>query len=239
MIVLAIDTCDARGSISILCTDEIVATVVHDVPEEYSSWLLPAVDRALRAASTVLTDVNLFAVATGPGSFTGVRIGLTTVKAWAEVFEIPIVGVSRLEVLAAESKGTALYVAPFIDAQRGQLFGALYKRSVDGLKLEGEELVTAAPDFIAGVNEQAGSETVDWVSTDPEALLKNPAWQARSARDEQILQVPNILAPLIAKLAKHKASKGQAVDALSLDANYVRRSYVEVFQKGAPHVPGK
>jgi tRNA threonylcarbamoyladenosine biosynthesis protein TsaB len=239
MIVLAIDTCDVHGSISILSTGEIVATVVHDVAEDYSSWLLPAVDRALRAASKPLTDVDLFAVATGPGSFTGVRIGLTTVKAWGEVFGKPIVGVSRLEVLTAESKGTAPYVASFIDAQRGQLFGALYKQNLDDLKLEGEELVTAAPDFIAGVNEQTGTETVEWISTDPEILLQSTAWQARSARGEQILKVPDVLAPLIAKLAEHKASRGQVLDALSLDANYVRRSYVEVFQKGAPHVSGK
>ena len=239
MIVLAIDTCDLHGSISVLVDDLVAATVVHDLPEDYSSWLLPAVDRALRAASKSLTDIDLFAVATGPGSFTGVRVGLTTVKAWAEVFKKPVVGVSRLEILAYESEGTAPYVASFIDAQRGQLFGALYKRSSGALTLEGQEMVGTVSEFIAGVKEQTGTEAVDWVSTDPETLRQNPEWRERSASAEQFLQVPHVLAPFIARLAKRKAGNGQVLDALSLDANYVRRSYVEVFPKVAPDAPGK
>ena len=72
----------------------------HETTEDYSTWLLPAVRRCLLTAGAALEDVGLLAVATGPGSFTGLRVGLTTVKAWSELYGKPVVGVSRLEVMA-------------------------------------------------------------------------------------------------------------------------------------------
>ena len=79
MNLLAIDTCDARGSIAVLRNDEVRAGTVHEGQEEYSSWLLAAVEAALKSAGVGLPEVDVFAVATGPGSFTGARIGLTAV----------------------------------------------------------------------------------------------------------------------------------------------------------------
>ena len=80
-------------------------------------------------------QVDLFAVAAGPGSFTGLRVGLTAVKAWAEVHEKPIAAISGLEAIAAESlaaqatvASNTQFIAPFLDARRGQLFGAIYRR---------------------------------------------------------------------------------------------------------------
>src|SRR6266853_5691177 len=135
MIVLAIDTCEVRGSVAVLSDDEILQITAHRSAEEYSSWLLPAVDSALSAAKSTLAEVDVFTAASGPGSFTGVRIGLTTVKAWSEVFRKPIVAVSRLESVATQSERESPYIASFIDAQRGQIFGALYKRAECGLTL--------------------------------------------------------------------------------------------------------
>ena len=100
MNLLALDTCDARGSVSVLRDAEVLQTVEHDTADDYSIWLLPAIDRALHASGLVFADVDVYVAASGPGSFTGVRVGLTTVKAWAEVTGKPIVGVSRLEALA-------------------------------------------------------------------------------------------------------------------------------------------
>src|SRR5580704_5644306 len=104
MIVLAIDTCEARGSVAVLNDDAILRAVTHTSGEEYSTWLLPVVDEALEFARTTLAEVDVFAVTSGPGSFTGVRIGLTTVKAWSEVFSKPIVALTRLEAIAAQAE---------------------------------------------------------------------------------------------------------------------------------------
>jgi tRNA threonylcarbamoyladenosine biosynthesis protein TsaB len=239
MIVLAIDTCDARGSVAVLNGDAILQVVPHTSTEEYSSWLLPAVDLALQSAKSTLPEVDVFVVASGPGSFTGVRIGLTTAKAWSEVFDKPIVALSRLEVVAAQSQRETPYVASFIDAQRAQLFGALYKRAGSGLSLVEQEMVASPDVFLDWVDQQVAGNEVAWASTDPDTVAKQSAWQGRAAQGEAIHSVPCTLAPLIGKMAYQRALKGDVLDALSVDANYVRRSYVEVFQKGPAHVPGK
>jgi tRNA threonylcarbamoyladenosine biosynthesis protein TsaB len=239
MIVLAIDTCEARGSVAVLKDTATHKVVPHTVTEEYSSWLLPAVDSALEFAEIMLGEVDLFAAASGPGSFTGVRIGLTSVKAWSEVFSKSIVAISRLEAVATQSESTAHYVASFIDAQRGQVFGALYHRAEGALALVGQEMVASPDVFVEWVDARASGSEVGWISTDPDTLEKHPAWQPRVARGDKIQCVPCVLAPLIGKMAFQRALNGNVLDALSVDANYVRRSYVEVFQKGPARVPGK
>jgi tRNA threonylcarbamoyladenosine biosynthesis protein TsaB len=239
MIVLAIDTCEARGSIAILKDNAMLQAVRHAVSEEYSSWLLPAVYSALEFGKITLGEVDLFAATAGPGSFTGVRIGLTTVKAWSEVFGKPIVSVSRLEAVAAQSESTVHYVASFIDAQRDQIFGALYHRVEGGLALIEEEMVGSPEVFVEWVDARSSGNEVGWISTDPDSLAKHPAWQPRAARGDKIQCVSCVLAPFIGKMAFQRALNGDVMDALSVDANYVRQSYVEVFQKGPARVPGK
>jgi tRNA threonylcarbamoyladenosine biosynthesis protein TsaB len=239
MVVLAIDTCEMRGSVAVLNRDGILQVVLHTSAEEYSSWLLPNVNLALEAAKSTLGEVDVFAAASGPGSFTGVRIGLTTVKAWSEVFNKPIVAVSRLEAVAVQSKSEAPYVASLIDAQRGQIFGALYKRAADGLTLIDEEMVASPVVFLDWVDQQVAGSEVAWISTDPDALGTLASGRGRAARGKEIQRIPPVLAPLIGKMAFQRAKKGHVLDALSVDANYVRRSYVEVFQKGPAHVPEK
>src|SRR6202162_724021 len=176
MIVLAIDTCEARGIIAILKDNATLHAVPHAVSEEYSSWLLPAIDSALESAEITLGEVDLFAAASGPGSFTGVRIGLTTVKAWSEVFSKPIVVVSRLEAVAAQSQSTAHYVASFIDGQRDQIFGALYQRTEAGLALVEAEMVASPEVFVEWVDKRASGNEVALISSDPERLAQEAAW---------------------------------------------------------------
>jgi tRNA threonylcarbamoyladenosine biosynthesis protein TsaB len=239
MVVLAIDTCEARGSTALLNDGAVLQVLPHTSTEEYSSWLVPAVDSALESAKTTLGQVDVFAVASGPGSFTGVRIGLTTVKAWSEVFKKPIVALSRLETVAAQSEGETPYVASFIDAQRGQIFGALHNRTESGLTLVEQEMVATPEVFIEWVNERSAGNEVTWISTDPDLITNQSAWQGRAEQVKKIQDVRCILAPLIGKMAFQRVLKGDVQDALSVDANYVRRSYVEVFQKGPAHVRGK
>lgn len=237
MLVLAIDTCEARGSIAVLRDEEVLVPVVHSGNEEYSSWLLPTVEKTLKETSKSIREVDLYAVTAGPGSFTGVRIGLTAVKAWSEVFGKPIAAVSRLEILAREASSDARFVAAAISAQREQIFASLYQRAGNELQLVGKEMVTASGEFIAWVSERAGADKVAWISTDAAMLEKQEAWSDRLSRGEEILSIPCVLAPLAGKLGFRKAQEGRAVDALGLDANYVRRSYVEVSQKGPQDAP--
>jgi tRNA threonylcarbamoyladenosine biosynthesis protein TsaB len=232
VLILALDTCDARGGVTLLRDGSVLHTEPHATAEDYSSWLLPAVTRALTAMGFAMREVDLYAIAVGPGSFTGVRVGLTTVKAWSEVYARPIAAVSRLEALAAEGTGSAPYVAPFIDARRDQIFAALYRRQPQALERIDQEMVIAPDRFLEWCIAKVGSDHVDWVSTDPRCLTQTPQWSSRRALNEAVQQVSPLLAPRIGQLGYQLAMPGHLTDALSLDANYVRRSDAELFFKG-------
>ena len=233
MITLALDTCDARGSIALLEDRRIIAENSHPSDEEYSSWLLPAVDRLLASKQISHADLAGYAVASGPGSFTGVRVGLTTVKAWAEVYSKPIVPVSRLEVLAEKSPRESGFVAAFIDAQRKQVFGALHRRDGEVLRRVEEERVIDPNEFFRWIAKEVGGAPVVWASLDPTILTSSSFWEARQSKGEQVVAVEPPLAAAIGLSAMGQFSKTNSVDALTLDANYVRRSDAEIFGKKA------
>lgn len=235
VIVLAIDTCDLRGSVAVLRNEAVLALLAHEANEEYSSWLLPAVEQALRQGAVSMGEVTGYAAAAGPGSFTGVRVCLTTAKAWAEVYGKPIAAVSRLEAIAAQACGGAGYIAAFVDAQRGQVFGAVYKQAGDSLTRVGEEMVTAPETFVEAAGELAGGGRIAWVSPDAALIAGQEAWRDRERRGEAVEPVSATLSAVIGRIGMHRLQQGKACDALTLDANYVRRSDAEIFWKGAAH----
>lgn len=232
MIVLSIDTCDSRGSVAALRDEAVFGLATHETGEDYSSWLLPAVHDVLSQAGLRLAGVEAYAVAAGPGSFTGVRVGLTTVKAWAEVYGKPVAPVSRLETIATQAVGGAGYVAAFADAQRAQVFGAVYRAEHGGLTRVGEEMVIAPGAFVEVASKLCGGEKVSWVSTDPAHVAATPAWKEREIRGERIQAVSATLAAVIGRIGLRQLQEGKGTDALGLDANYVRRSDAELFWKG-------
>lgn len=232
VIVLAIDTCDSHGSVAVLRDEAVLGLFSHETSEDYSSWLLPSVGALLKQAGVSMGDVNGYAVAAGPGSFTGVRVGLTTVKAWAEVFGKPVTAVSRLEAIAAQASDTTKWLAAFVDAQRDQVFGAVYERAGDTLARLSEEMVIAPGRFIETAVELVGGEKVSWVSPTPAMVAAEAGWKDRERRGEKIEQVSATLAVFIGRIGLHQLRQGKTTDALALDANYVRRSDAEIFWKG-------
>ena len=228
---MAIDTSDPRGSVAVWRDGAMLGSVAHETSEDYSLWLLPAVERVLVGAAVRMTDVDVYSVASGPGSFTGVRVGLTTVKALAEVYGKAIVAVSRLEAIAGQALGTAPLVAAFANASRGQVFGAVYRRNGAGLERLGDEMDLAPGKFVAAAAELAGAEGISWVSTDPDCVLGDEPWQERAGQKEVIERVSPFLAQAIAQVAVVRLAEGRTTDALGLDANYVRRPDAEMLWK--------
>ncbi len=232
MITLGIDTCEARGSVAVCRGGTLESLQRHDSAEDYSSWLIPAVQRGMLAAGTSVEKVDLLAVTTGPGSFTGVRVGLTAVKAWAELYGKRVVGVSRLEVMARMAGNQAGFVAASFDAQRGQIFGGLYRRGTSGeWSLIEQEMVIAPDEFVKWVSAETNGEAVRWITLDPQLLAGGPNWNVRAVKGESLTRCAEELARGVAELGEERASKGRFTDALLLDANYVRRSDAEIFWK--------
>lgn len=186
-----------------------------------------------------MSDVEGYAVAAGPGSFTGLRVGLTTVKGWAVVYGKPIAPVSRLEAMAVQAEDSKPFVAAFVDARRGQVFGAVYRRVDGGLSRVAEEMVIAPGKFVEAAAELAAGEKISWVSTDAVHVLVEPAWKEREKKGEGIEQISSTLAPVIGRIGTRLLREGKATDALRLDANYVRRSDAEIFWKGGSAAHGR
>ena len=230
MLLLALDTCDSRGSIALLDEQKVLGESLHPATEDFSSWLLPAVDALLSGNRVSHTDLGGYAVASGPGSFTGVRVGLTTAKAWAEVYEKPIYPVSRLRVLAQRAPLSSEYVAAFIDAQRKQVFAAVYRRHSAEWALLGEERVIDPTEFFRLATQTAGNSGIVWVTLDPEILMASPMWNNQIPAATPILAVQPPLASSIGLHALEHLGR-QETDAIALDANYVRRSDAEIFGK--------
>lgn len=219
----------------LLRDDAVLSLTPHETKGEYSSWLLPAVNEALKKAGLSMKDVDGYAAAAGPGSFTGVRVGLTTVKAWAEVYGKPVAAISRLEGIAAQVADPSNYIAAFVDAQRGQVFGAVYEKQGDVLVILGEEMVIAPGKFVETVAKLTNEKKMSWISPDAALLEAEPAWKEREKRGERIERASPILAGIIGRIGMRRLQNGETTDALGLDANYVRRSDAEIFWKGAAH----
>src|SRR5579863_1230264 len=129
MLILAVDTSTSTGSAAILRDSKVLCEVAGYEETPYSSRLFRDIALLQDRAGLRLNQMNMFAVAAGPGSFTGLRVGLTAVKAWAEIHGKPIAAVSGLEAIASQaalvecSNGRGgRFIAPFLDARRGQLF---------------------------------------------------------------------------------------------------------------------
>ncbi|MFD2046474.1 tRNA (adenosine(37)-N6)-threonylcarbamoyltransferase complex dimerization subunit type 1 TsaB [Ornithinibacillus salinisoli] len=127
MSILAIDTSNQVLGVAILRENQVIGEVVTNITKNHSVRLMPAIDNLMKEVNIEPTQLEKIVVAKGPGSYTGVRIGLTTAKTLAWSLNIPIVGVSSLEVLAYQGRFFDSLVCPFFDARRGLVFTGLYE----------------------------------------------------------------------------------------------------------------
>lgn len=125
-LVLGVDTSHAKGSVAVVRGAEILCEILFDAADTHSATLMPAVGSALAIAGTDISSIDLFAVTIGPGSFTGLRIGLATVKGFAAVARRPVATMTSLELLAAAFPYSERVVCPVIDAYKGEVYAALY-----------------------------------------------------------------------------------------------------------------
>jgi len=128
MIVLAVDTSTPAGSVALLEKKKLLAEVNIDSLSTYSERLLPSIDFLMERCKLDIKEIDAFAVAVGPGSFTGIRIGLSTIKSLGFASGKPIAPVSTLEALASKlvySPGRLL--CPVLDAKKGEIYAALFE----------------------------------------------------------------------------------------------------------------
>ena len=211
MLTLAIDTTAEFGSIA-LGGDEIL---LH-APEGFSGLLFGQIEKMLARRNVRLSDIDLFAAASGPGSFTGVRIGLAAVKGLGEVLGKPVAAVSNLEALAEFGEGDLR--ATVIDARRGEVYAALFDRA-------GRQTIPESVLKFPHLLELLGDREFEWVSTnfDPfRAELVGTRFE-----HHPVLTAPRALAAAIVKIAERRPP----TDPAAIEANYVRRPDAELLWK--------
>lgn len=127
MKILAISTSSSNASVSLLENDTVIKELNNTNERTHSEKLMPLIDELLKACNTSLSDINLIACDVGPGSFTGIRIGVATVKALAEVKQIPIASCSSLEALSYNVQN-AEYICSILDARNNQVYAAIFDK---------------------------------------------------------------------------------------------------------------
>ena len=127
MKILSIDTSSSICSVAILEDTKIIKEMHNFSEKEHSETLMPMIDELFKTTKLSLGNIGLIACSVGPGSFTGIRIGIATVKALAEVHNIPVVGVSSLEALAYQvTSSSKSYIGSLIDARNNQVYCGIF-----------------------------------------------------------------------------------------------------------------
>lgn len=212
MTILGLDTTSEFGSLAVRSGSQTVAELELDAPDGFAHVVFPAIEQVTQAAGVRLDEIDCFAAASGPGSFTGVRVGLSAVKGLAEALGKTAAGVSNLRALA--SFGIAPLRAVVLDARRGEVYAAVYDSH---LELVLPEVVLKFSDWLAKLTEPE----YEFISSSIDRQLLSGTRFA----EMRFVEPSRRLAAAIASCAELAGG----VDAAALDANYVRRSDAELF----------
>ncbi len=218
MLLLAVDTSGKNGSIALarIAADTETLEVVPLSGGTFSAQLVPQVAALLSRHGHTKLDLDGFVVASGPGSFTGLRVGLAAVKALAEVLRKPIAVVSLLEAVAGEAPTSGKILAA-LDAGRGEIYVGKFAGggALGETLLSTGEFVTAADGFRI---------------VTPDETVANVARQAGL----QPIVVARPQSDAIARLGGRRLQRQETVTAEDLEANYIRRSDAEIFSRRNP-----
>jgi tRNA threonylcarbamoyladenosine biosynthesis protein TsaB len=225
MRILGVDTSTSCGSLGVIDDDEVVAEYALLRDETHSTRLVPAIQALLKEARLDLDEIDGMAVSLGPGSFTGLRVGLSAVKGLALAAERPVVGVPTLDALASNLPFTPYVICPLLDARKGEVYTALYK---DG---EGGEVKQLTPYQVLS--------PLDLLEKIPlqETIFLGDGVEVYRELIEKRLGVKALFAPphlrflrgsTVAEIGLQRFKKGEKDDTSSLVPIYVRPSDAEI-----------
>ena len=248
MLLLITDTSGKDGFVGLVRPPEREDDEGMDVIDEvglaggtFSAQLVPQISGLLQKHGFNRAALDAFIVVSGPGSFTGLRVGLAAIKALAEILEKPIVPVSLLEVLAPysrmidrpeDSPASGFHFAVALDAGRGEAFVGEYEAASqqgNTIKPLSESLLTM--ETLAALLE---SGTAQWITTPDQALFNTLSTRVAESRRREVRR--NLRRPRSAEVARTgwlKLKAGDTVSPERLEANYIRRSDAEILSKPA------
>lgn len=230
MKVLTVDTATIVATAAVVDENKLICETIVNFQKKHSEKLMPAIDHMLADAGLAIQDMDAFGIVNGPGSFTGLRIGMATVKGFAQALGKPVVPVSTLEALAYNLPYADGIICPILDAQRAQVYTGLYRYN------EEEGLCAELEDAVMDVEELTG--ILQDYSDGPIYLLGDGVPRFYEVMAEVlpgIIKVKPHLAMNRASsagaLAVERALKGQWQDYKTVEPVYIRPSYAEEQRK--------
>ena len=240
MLILAIDTSGQSGGITLAESDAGSFRLIESAAiagGTFSAQLIPTLAALLKKQGYGVKDLGGFAAASGPGSFTGLRVGLSAIKGLAETLHKPIATVSVLEALSSMAEKTGK-IAAAIDAGRKEVFLGLYQKDGNwSAKKSGPQTTTQSDHALMKQREELLTQQ-DFLATvateQPAVIVTSDPALAELASDSRF-PVVVVTAPgseVVARIGAAKLLAGETVSVEALDANYLRRSDAEIFFKG-------
>jgi tRNA threonylcarbamoyladenosine biosynthesis protein TsaB len=223
MKVLGIDTSTPCGSVGLIEGEQIISEYLLNIPLTHSERLLKTIEFILHESRCDMGDISGWAISLGPGSFTGLRIGISTIKGLAFATQKPVAGVSTLDVLAFQTSPTPYLICPILDARKSEVYTAFYrydgthlpKRESDYLAIRPEDLVKRIEEktiFIGDAVKTYG----DYIQSSLPSLAIFPPCP---------LYYP--LGSNVARMGFKLLQKGEALDLATFTPIYVRSSEAE------------
>ena len=224
MKILGIDTSTMAANVAVLEDDKLICEYTINTKKTHSQKLMPMIENMLKLSDLDIKEIDAIAICVGPGSFTGLRIGMATAKAMAHVNNIPLIGVNSLEILGANMDLCNRNICSILDAQRNQVY--MNKYILKDYKItELEEISIKAIDELL---EEISSSNEDWVLVG-EAVYKY---------EEKIEEISNITIPSPANnitkastlcfVARDKMlANDQVYNCYNINPMYIRKSQAE------------
>ncbi|MBY7142403.1 tRNA (adenosine(37)-N6)-threonylcarbamoyltransferase complex dimerization subunit type 1 TsaB [Virgibacillus sp. NKC19-3] len=223
MNILAIDTSNHVLGVAIMKDDQITGELVTNLAKNHSVRLMPAIDKLMKEVQMTPEQLDKIVVAKGPGSYTGVRIGVATAKSLAWALQTPIVGVSSLEAIGFQGRFFNGTICPFFDARRGLVYTGLYtwgnnkletvyeernclmKEYLNMLAEEGRSVLFLSPDI--SLHQKAITESLGELAVIPEGPyhVAKPSYLALAGRNREPDNV-HTLTPNYLRLAEAEAN---------------------------------
>lgn len=217
MKILGIDTSTPIGSVGLIEGDDFIAEHTLNITQAHSSRLMPAIDQVLKWGDLAVHDLDACAVGIGPGSFTGVRIGVGTAKSLCYAIKKPIIGVSTLKAIAYNLRYTNGMICPILDARRDEVYGAVFHGGAT-LERRCEDLCVSIDELLKRA-EVAAVFVGDGLDRYAEAVRGK--FGADVILADSSFNVPR--GTSIARIGLERLLQGESDDYFGLIPNYVRK----------------
>lgn len=235
MRILAIDTSTMLGGIAIMDEQKLIAEARLNVKSTHSERLMTEIEHCLKQSGLQISDIDAFAVAIGPGSFTGLRIGLSTVKGFSYATGKPIVSVPTLEALAWNFPYSSYPVCPMLDARKKEVYAAVFVWENDGFGRLINENSVPPENLVRDLNSNNNFDR--FIFTGEGTLLyKNKIIEVM--KEKAIFAPPEKIVPSpsnVAALGLKKALSGEFSEPVALTPFYLRKSEAEIKKAKPTH----